>query len=77
MTVADLRAKLKNMPSKAIIVVRGYEEGVNEADCIAECNIKPFSQGKQWYYGTFELSQGDGEKAIFISSARDREKGIS
>jgi len=75
MTVADLVAKLNTIPHDTIVVVRGYEDGVNEADRIMECRIAPFSQGSDWFYGSFEISQGDGREAVFISSTRDNEKG--
>jgi len=74
MIVYELIEQLKSMPPNAIVVVRGYEDGVNEADRIAECNIEPFSYGKHWYYGSYEIAQRNGKKAVFISSARDDTK---
>ena len=53
------------------VVVRGYEDGVNEVDCIAECKIKPFGRGNKWYYGFYEKPQDGGKCAVFISSSRD------
>jgi len=71
MTVADLVAKLNTMPHDAMVVVRGYEDGVNEVDRITNCKISSFSIGRDWFYGSFEISQGDGQEAVFISSTRD------
>ena len=39
MTVAKLIEKLKEMPKDAMVVIRGYEGGVDEADSIKECSI--------------------------------------
>ena len=71
MTVADLIKELNTMPPDAMVVVRGYEDGVNEADSTVECKIKPFTQGSDWFYGSFEISQNDGKKAVIIRSTRD------
>jgi hypothetical protein len=39
MTVSELIAKLQTMPQDAMVVVRGYEAGVNEANNVKECDI--------------------------------------
>jgi len=75
MMVSELIEKLKAMPSDAIVVVRGYEDGVNEADSVIECNIKPNELGNEWYYGLYEISPDNGEKAVFINSTRDGMRG--
>jgi len=74
MTVNDLIKKLSELPHDAMVVVRGYEDGVNEVNSIVECNVKPFSQGNDWFYGSLEISKNDGERAVFINSTRDSEK---
>jgi hypothetical protein len=73
MTVSELIERLKTMSPDAMVVVRGYEDGVNEADHVAECNITPFFDNA-WYYGLYEVSPNDGENAVFISSSRDNIK---
>ena len=81
MTVAQLIKKLKTLPHDAIVIVRGYEEGVNEADSVTECYIDCFDEqfydeiGKlPYYYGTYKIAKGSGKKAVYIHSIRDNLK---
>ena len=72
MTVSELIVQLKTMPHDSMVVVRGYEGGVNEVDRVTECNIEPFSIGAEWYYGLFErTSSANGQKAVYLNSTRD------
>jgi hypothetical protein len=85
MTVSELIAQLKTMPQEAKVIVRGYEDGVNEADQIMECRVVPWTLGafeKKWgmkeipyYYGLYEFAREGGEEAVFIRSTRDDERG--
>jgi len=78
MKVAELIAQLRDMPQEAIVVVRGYEDGVNEADNVTQLNIKPFDKLfyddngiLPWWYGSFESTYEGGDNAVYISSTRD------
>ena len=71
MTVQELIDQLVGMPPNAIVVVRGYEDGVNEVDRAREFYVRPFSLGSEWYYGSFELAQNNGEYAVFLDLSRD------
>jgi len=54
MTVAALIEKLKEMPQDAMVVVRGYEDGVDEVDCIKECEVLT-DYYEESYYGAHEI----------------------
>ena len=82
MTVNQLLEKLKSMPGDAVVIVRGYEDGVNEADRVTLCNISGFNStlGSEnstlpYYYGEYEVTERSGKKAVYISSTRDELKG--
>ena len=52
MTVAELIEKLKEYPQDLRVVVRGYEEGVDDVGSLEEINILLNYYGEdQWYYG--------------------------
>jgi muramoyltetrapeptide carboxypeptidase LdcA involved in peptidoglycan recycling len=50
MTVSELIATLQTMPQDAMVVVRGYEDGLDEANTVKECDILTDFHDK-WYYG--------------------------
>ena len=54
MTVAELIEKLKEMPRDAMVVIRGYEGGVDEADSIKECSVLTDFY-EESYYGAHEI----------------------
>ena len=93
MNVSELIALLQAMPPDAAVIVRGYEDGVNKADRVRECRIKPFRIGipadkfnklykgddgdLAWYYGRNKISGDGGDKAVYISSSRDGYRNYS
>jgi len=77
MTVADLIKQLKTLPQDALIVVRGYEEGLNQADMVSEVKVVDYKHDEAvlpYYYGEFEKSENTGTPAVQIWSKRDLER---
>jgi hypothetical protein len=58
MKVKELIEKLKSCDPELMVVVRGYEDGVNEAENAAQVKIKLY-KNPEWYYGTHEVTDGD------------------
>jgi len=54
MTVVELIEKLNQMPQDAMVVVRGYEDGVDEVDSIKECDVLT-DYYEESYYGAHEI----------------------
>jgi len=83
MKVYELINILQTMPQDAAVIVRGYEDGVNKVDRVVDCNIKPKVLGClhddceaiPWYYGEYDISEKQGEQAVYISSSRDDDEG--
>ena len=53
MKVKELIEKLKSCDPELMVVVNGYEGGVNEAENAAQVKIK-LDKNPEWYYGTHE-----------------------
>ena len=71
------------LPQDAIVVVRGYEDGMNEADLITVLDIAPFDErfhdqngDLPYYYGRYERTQEGGTEAVYISSTRDERQDV-
>lgn len=59
MIVSELIEALQSMPQDAMVVVKGYEGGVDELTNVSEEKAL-LNQNTQWYYGSHEMtSQGD------------------
>ena len=79
MKVHELIEILQTIPKNAEVVVRGYEDGVNKADHVVKCCIKPKEMGfphdknkpAPWYYGEYDVAAEQGEQAVFLGSSRD------
>ena len=54
MTVAELIRNLQNLPQDHMVVIRGYEGGVDEVDEIEEARIA-LDVNDEWSYGSHEL----------------------
>ena len=74
MNVRQLINLLEGVQQDAVVVIRGYESGVNEVDSIREASIYPTNTPK-WYYGDYEEYVNDkapgystGIKAIKLFS---------
>ena len=53
MKVKELIEKLSQLDSELMVVVRGYEGGVNEVTHCELCNVA-LNVNKEWYYGKHE-----------------------
>jgi hypothetical protein len=54
MTVFELIERLKELDQEAMVVVRGYEGGVNEVTYVDESELA-LDVNTAWYYGKHEL----------------------
>ena len=62
MKVKELIEKLSQLDSELMVVVRGYEGGVDEVSDYGVCNIL-LNANDEWYYGRHEtLSDNELEK---------------
>ena len=52
MTVTELMVALGSLPPDAMVVVRGYEGGVNEVEAVYVTTVAiNYYDEDQWYYG--------------------------
>lgn len=58
MTVAELKKQLDNYDDDTIVVVRGYEGGVDEISEIQTGFCTEPDPKKEWYYGKLHFSEG-------------------
>lgn len=59
MKVKELIEKLSQLDPELMVVVAGYEGGVNEVDKSELCDIE-LNVNDEWYYGKHEmLAEGD------------------
>ena len=59
MKVKELIETLSQLDSELMVVVAGYEGGVNEVDTYGLCDIE-LNVNDEWYYGKHEmLAEGD------------------
>ena len=69
MKVKQLIEELQKHDPEMIVVVRGYEDGVNEASTSTKTKIK-LNVFSEWYYGKHEVTYSDADpfdcKAIYI-----------
>ena len=59
MKVKELIEQLKQLNPELMVVVRGYEGGVNEVVSYEECNIALDANKGDWYYGRHEVVEFD------------------
>lgn len=62
MNVKDLRAALEHLPDDLMVVVRGYEGGVNEVAALDQYRVK-LDANDEWYYGQHEQA-ADGQTPV-------------
>jgi len=55
MNVGQLIEQLKHLDPNLMVVVRGYEGGVNEVVSHTICNIAIDANEGEWYYGRHEV----------------------
>jgi len=67
MQVKELIKELEKHDPEAIVVVRAYEEGVNQATSVKLVKITPSFTDK-WYYGEYNIDSKGSIKAIHVSS---------
>jgi len=78
MTVGELIAKLQEFDQDMMVIVDGYEGGVDELRHVQTASIALGYNAESWYYGDHEIVYNtQGEKTKIISSGGgniDREK---
>ena len=63
MKVKELIEQLKQLNPELMVVVRGYEGGVNEVISYEECNIA-LDANEEWYYGRHEIVEDESDNTI-------------
>lgn len=66
MNAAQLIEHLKQFPSDTMVIVRGYEGGVDEVDFVSKEKID-LNVNTEWYYGKHEITNDEnGVNAVLI-----------
>jgi len=65
MKVNELLALLSQMPANADVVVKGYDEGVDDVVDIALIQIRR-DVHKEWYYGKHEIDETSHIQAVLL-----------
>ena len=69
--VSEFIEKLSKLPQDALIVVDGYEGGLDGVVDTSIINVN-YDESKAWYYGPYETSDKKGVAAIYLSSTRGK-----
>ena len=67
MTVKELIEELKNVDPETMVVVRGYEDGVDEVTSILQTRIN-LNVHPEWYYGDHQESDTGKVQAIYLQA---------
>ena len=65
MKVKDLLDLLLQMPTEADVVVKGYEDGVDDVVDVKLVKIKKDVHA-EWYYGRHEIDEDGDVQVVFI-----------
>jgi len=69
MTVGQLIEKLQSFDPELMVVISGYEGGVDEADSAVDVSLK-LDTHTEWYYGKHEVADRNDDpfdcEAIYI-----------
>ena len=65
MNVKELIEHLQTMPSDTMVVVAGYEGGVNEVGSVDKIKLL-LDQHDEWYYGRHEEDKNGDTDAVYI-----------
>jgi hypothetical protein len=70
MNVKELIEKLSHFDPELMVIVSGYEGGVDEVNNVGKVNVK-LNVNTEWYYGKHEVPHSDSDpfdcEAIFIN----------
>jgi len=69
LTVDKLINKLKSYPKNSLILVDGYEDGMDAVLDIKNIKVK-YDDSRKWYYGPFEEVTDSKLEAIKLISTR-------
>ena len=73
MTVSELIKQLNAMPSNAIVVAEGYEDGFDSVKEISIMKVKA-NPDKGWWVGKYiETENSDGETVVFLNAKNKAE----
>lgn len=64
MKVSELIEQLRQRDPDAMIVIRGYEGGVNEAYKLIDCKVG-LNYNDEWYYGKHEVINPRDQEDIY------------
>jgi len=65
MNVKELIEQLQTMPPDTMLVVDGYEDGVNNVKTVNLIKIN-LNVNEEWYYGAHEIDENGDTDAVYI-----------
>jgi len=65
MTVQELIDELQNYPKDMMVVVDGYEGGLNDLTGLEPIKVN-LNANTEWYYGTYSLCNEGGVPALWL-----------
>ena len=75
MKVKELIEQLQLLDQDSIVVISGYEGGVDEVSSAEETTVA-LNVNSAWYYGKHEVVENGYDKAKYPSSSYKSEKAI-
>lgn len=78
MTVRELIARLQEFNPDTLVVVRGYEKGLDDIKDVHEIELCPKINETAWYFGKYDIVMSydtDTERtdAVYINSGKHQE----
>ena len=69
MNVKELIAVLQKLPEDYMVLVDGYEDGLNELIDSSIIKVE-LNHYKEWYYGPHKINETSKTKAIYLHTDR-------
>lgn len=69
MNVKELIKELKKLPQDLMVVINGYEGGVDEFGTIKKIRID-LNVNDEWYYGSHEESEDGAVEAVLLKGSK-------
>jgi len=76
MKVKELIQILQELDQEALVVVSGYEGGVNESNAVEYCTIALDVNPDKWYYGRHEIISDDFNKAQYPETKYEQDNAV-
>jgi len=76
MKIKELIVLLEKMPQEALVVVRGYESGYDDIECVTPVTLT-LTDTPDWFMGVYEEAENAQEniiEAVFIQHYNNEDK---